>query len=172
MLRKWYTFKKKKIYLKNKIFIASAGNQTRINCLEGSYADHYTTDACWKCHWNLEKNWILIILVYGKKKLSSGYIYSPVCKQHFYIVLGDQLSPLVIISYPKYKLCLLWMSDNALWLDAVASSLWSLLLKNAARFRILSKVNTVGVLTFFFKYHKVASTNVSRFVTYLLFKHT
>ena len=25
--------------------IASAGNQTRINCLEGSYADHYTTDA-------------------------------------------------------------------------------------------------------------------------------
>ena len=36
---------KKKIYLKNKIFIASAGNQTRINCLEGSYADNYTTDA-------------------------------------------------------------------------------------------------------------------------------
>ena len=26
---------------------ASAGNRTRINCLEGSYADHYTTDACW-----------------------------------------------------------------------------------------------------------------------------
>ena len=26
--------------------IASAGNRTRINCLEGSYADHYTTDAC------------------------------------------------------------------------------------------------------------------------------
>ena len=25
--------------------IASAGNRTRINCLEGSYADHYTTDA-------------------------------------------------------------------------------------------------------------------------------
>ena len=24
----------------------SAGNRTRINCLEGSYADHYTTDAC------------------------------------------------------------------------------------------------------------------------------
>ena len=24
---------------------ASAGNRTRINCLEGSYADHYTTDA-------------------------------------------------------------------------------------------------------------------------------
>ena len=31
------TLKKKKI--------ASAGNRTRINCLEGSYADHYTTDA-------------------------------------------------------------------------------------------------------------------------------
>ena len=27
------------------IKIASAGNRTRINCLEGSYADHYTTDA-------------------------------------------------------------------------------------------------------------------------------
>ena len=25
---------------------ASAGNQTRVNCLEGSYAHHYTTDAC------------------------------------------------------------------------------------------------------------------------------
>ena len=24
---------------------ASAGNRTWINCLEGSYADHYTTDA-------------------------------------------------------------------------------------------------------------------------------
>ena len=24
---------------------ASAGNRTRVNCLEGSYADHYTTDA-------------------------------------------------------------------------------------------------------------------------------
>ena len=30
-------FKKGKKY-------ASAGNRTRINCLEGSYADHYTTD--------------------------------------------------------------------------------------------------------------------------------
>ena len=28
-----------------KIATASAGNRTRINCLEGSYADHYTTDA-------------------------------------------------------------------------------------------------------------------------------
>ena len=24
---------------------ASAGNRTRVNCLEGSYAHHYTTDA-------------------------------------------------------------------------------------------------------------------------------
>ena len=31
-----------KFYTKNN---ASAGNRTRINCLEGSYADHYTTDA-------------------------------------------------------------------------------------------------------------------------------
>ena len=26
--------------------VASAGNRTPINCLEGNYADHYTTDAC------------------------------------------------------------------------------------------------------------------------------
>ena len=31
--------------LKQKKIIASAGNQTRVNCLEGSYAHHYTTDA-------------------------------------------------------------------------------------------------------------------------------
>ena len=31
--------------LKNLTKTASAGNRTRINCLEGSYADHYTTDA-------------------------------------------------------------------------------------------------------------------------------
>ena len=31
-----------KFFTKNN---ASAGNRTRINCLEGSYADHYTTDA-------------------------------------------------------------------------------------------------------------------------------
>jgi hypothetical protein len=29
---------------------ASAGNRTRINCLEGSYADHYTTDALVEMH--------------------------------------------------------------------------------------------------------------------------
>ena len=27
-------------------FIALAGNRTRVNCLEGSYAHHYTTNAC------------------------------------------------------------------------------------------------------------------------------
>ncbi len=32
-------------HFKNKIN-AMAGNQTRINSLEGSYADHYTTNAC------------------------------------------------------------------------------------------------------------------------------
>ena len=31
--------------LKQKKIIASAGNKTRVNCLEGSYAHHYTTDA-------------------------------------------------------------------------------------------------------------------------------
>ena len=25
---------------------ALAGNRTRVNCLEGSYANHYTTNAC------------------------------------------------------------------------------------------------------------------------------
>ena len=28
---------------------ASAGNRTRVNCLEGSYAHHYTTDAYNTC---------------------------------------------------------------------------------------------------------------------------
>ena len=31
--------------MKNSVTTASAGNRTRINCLEGSYAHHYTTDA-------------------------------------------------------------------------------------------------------------------------------
>ena len=31
--------------IRAKSAFASAGNRTRINCLEGSYADHYTTDA-------------------------------------------------------------------------------------------------------------------------------
>ena len=32
----------------NEKAIASAGNRTRINCLEGSYANHYTTDAFYR----------------------------------------------------------------------------------------------------------------------------
>ena len=40
--------------IKQKKIIASAGNRTRVNCLEGSYAHHYTTDALmWKCHWKM-----------------------------------------------------------------------------------------------------------------------
>ena len=35
----------KKMKKKIKKVVASAGNRTRINCLEGSYAHHYTTDA-------------------------------------------------------------------------------------------------------------------------------
>ena len=31
--------------LTNQKYNASAGNRTRVNCLEGSYAHHYTTDA-------------------------------------------------------------------------------------------------------------------------------
>ena len=34
--------------------IAMAGNRTRVNCLEGSYAHHYTTIAWWK-----NMNWLL-----------------------------------------------------------------------------------------------------------------
>ena len=41
----WTIFFLSKIIKKIVIKIASAGNRTRINCLEGSYADHYTTDA-------------------------------------------------------------------------------------------------------------------------------
>ena len=37
--------KKREKMRKLKKLSASAGNRTRINCLEGSYADHYTTDA-------------------------------------------------------------------------------------------------------------------------------
>ena len=33
---------------------AMAGNRTRVNCLEGSYAHHYTTNACWE---SIAKNW-------------------------------------------------------------------------------------------------------------------
>ena len=36
------------IYRRKKI-AASAGNRTRIDCLEGNHADLYTTDACDKC---------------------------------------------------------------------------------------------------------------------------
>ena len=41
------SFKKSSL---SKIKIASAGNRTRVNCLEGSYAHHYTTIA-----WKMEK---------------------------------------------------------------------------------------------------------------------
>jgi hypothetical protein len=33
------------VTIHQKADIASAGNRTRVNCLEGSYANHYTTDA-------------------------------------------------------------------------------------------------------------------------------
>ena len=36
---------------------ASAGNRTRVNCLEGSYAHHYTTDAD-KTHLNFDNKLI------------------------------------------------------------------------------------------------------------------
>ena len=42
-LAKKITYMKKKF--ENMFSNASAGNRTRVNCLEGSYAHHYTTDA-------------------------------------------------------------------------------------------------------------------------------
>lgn len=38
------------VYSVLRIF-AMAGNRTRVNCLEGSYAHHYTTIACWNLKW-------------------------------------------------------------------------------------------------------------------------
>ena len=35
-------------------FIALAGNRTRVNCLEGSYASHYTTNACFAVFWSVQ----------------------------------------------------------------------------------------------------------------------
>jgi hypothetical protein len=40
------TLLKEKTHYENKN--ASAGNRTRVNCLEGSYAHHYTTDALYQ----------------------------------------------------------------------------------------------------------------------------
>ena len=45
LLRSWVQKLNRKRFGRHKKNIASAGNRTRINCLEGSYADHYTTDA-------------------------------------------------------------------------------------------------------------------------------
>ena len=42
---------------KEKKVNASAGNRTRVNCLEGSYAHHYTTDA-----------WYIVVLVLKMQK--------------------------------------------------------------------------------------------------------
>ena len=42
---------------------ASAGNRTRINCLEGSYADHYTTDALMRYSMKFSQHTIIIIKI-------------------------------------------------------------------------------------------------------------
>ena len=46
LLKKIVSNQKRYFEYCNKIIIASAGNRTPINCLEGNYANHYTTDAC------------------------------------------------------------------------------------------------------------------------------
>ena len=45
--KRWPNFLIKKNFKgeRGKIIPASAGNRTPINCLEGNYANHYTTDA-------------------------------------------------------------------------------------------------------------------------------
>ena len=59
---------------RSKLVIAMAGNRTRVNCLEGSYAHHYTTIAgyivpCWylqrqliffECHVFRESNMLVL----------------------------------------------------------------------------------------------------------------
>ena len=42
---------------------ASAGNRTRINCLEGSYADHYTTDALMRYSMKFSQHTKIIIKI-------------------------------------------------------------------------------------------------------------
>ena len=65
---------------------ASAGNRTRINCLEGSYADHYTTDA------QVTSPVILVIVkpTHGKQATMRIYI--------------QELSHFRTISPPTYQL--------------------------------------------------------------------
>ena len=47
VVQDYYTFwMYKNVLLGNWDENASAGNRTRVNCFEGSYAHHYTTDAC------------------------------------------------------------------------------------------------------------------------------
>ena len=47
----------------NRKNIASAGNRTRINCLEGSYADHYTTDALMRYSMKFSQHTKIIIKI-------------------------------------------------------------------------------------------------------------
>ena len=54
--------KKKKNFDQN---YASAGNRTRVNCLEGSYANHYTTDAL--------HTWIVQMLLDKKNLKTIGF---------------------------------------------------------------------------------------------------
>ena len=42
-----FELNKKDSCINNKLKSAMAGNRTRINCLEGNYAHHYTTIARW-----------------------------------------------------------------------------------------------------------------------------
>ena len=68
--------------LKPKTRIASAGNRTRVNCLEGSYAHHYTTNAQVLCtprgKWRkvLRKRLLKLECVYSLPKGTFPYFFS------------------------------------------------------------------------------------------------
>ena len=58
---------------KNKKFHAMAGNRTRINCLEGNYADHYTTIAV-EGVWSVKniRSPVLFLIIMKKKFVIPG----------------------------------------------------------------------------------------------------
>ena len=62
-----------------KVSSASAGNRTRVNCLEGSYANHYTTDASYS-------NRLKLDFLNGKCICKLIYVW---IFQHFWFILWN-----------------------------------------------------------------------------------
>ena len=71
-----------KVWISRKKGLASAGNRTRVNCLEGSYAHHYTTNAQVLCtpreKWRkvLRKRLLKLECVYSLPKGTFPYFFS------------------------------------------------------------------------------------------------